>query len=515
MRSLSILQHYHELCHEGDIPYSEEFRRVLQTRGVRSLSGVAIITVMTKPWPCPGKCLYCPSDARSPKSYLPSQPAMMRAILNEYHPYRQVATRLRALYQQGHPIDKVEIIVAGGTFSAYRRSYQTWFLSEVFRALNDGLSADVVYATPTRDGSQSRLSYVPNRERRSLQRLQERNERAACRCVGLSLETRPDWVSLEECVRMRTLGCTRVELGVQSVDEEVIALNRRGHTVEDVARATRCLRDFGFKVTYHMMLGLPGSTPERDCATFKELFSDERFFPDWLKIYPCLVLKNSELYRWWNEGKYRPYDDTTLRRVLAEIKRELPYSVRVVRVHRDIPSRDIVAGNVVANIREVVATDLRERGLGCRCIRCREVKGSECDDDEAIILFEQRFQTRGGVEWFLSFENKERTRLYSLLRLRLPDHDGWKVGMPLCVRDTALIRELHTYGRQARLRTGAKTNSQHRGYGKRLLARAEEIARESGYRTMTVIAGVGVRAYYRPLGYRLSETYMKKTLRSS
>ena len=471
--NIDLLKTYHELVEKGRVKKSPKIEKLLRTRPVRSLSGIVNVSVLTKPYPCPGKCIYCPYQKGVPKSYLKNEPAVMRAILNKYNPYKQVKMRLRALKITGHPTDKIELRIIGGTWSYYPKKYQEWFIKRCFDACNSVQKPDLCTA-------------------------QKLNEGAKHRIVGLSIETRPDFINEAEIKRLRKLGVTMVELGVQSIYNDILKLNKRGHGVKETIKATKLLKDAGFKVLYQMMLNLPGSTLKKDLKMFKEIFSNPDFRPDLLKIYPCALLKNTLLYKWWKEEKYKPYTDQQLINLVKEIKRFIPYYVRIQRITRDIPSHSIVSGPAkISNLRQVLA-----RKTKCKCIRCREIK-ADYNPKEKLYLFRQDYQASDGKELFISFENKNRTKLHSLLRLRITS------------QNLAIIREIHTYGQQLPVDGGSTAiiSPQHKGLGKKLIKEAEKIAKkEFGAKNITVISGVGVRGYYRQLGYRLENTYMTKIL---
>ncbi len=464
----------------------------------RMLSGVTVVAVMAQPYPCPhGRCLYCPGgpQAGTPQSYVRGSPAVARAISVGYHPYEQVRLRLRQYLAMGHRPSKVELIVMGGTFPAMPRSYQEWFVAQALEALN-------------------RFPGDPPASV-SLEEAMGRNETAAIRCVGLTLETRPDWSREEHVDWFLHLGATRVELGVQTVYDDVLERVRRGHSVRDSIRATRCLKDAGYKVTYHMMLGLPGSDPDRDLEAFREIYSNPDFMPDAVKIYPTVVVPGSDLYEVWRRGEYQPYDMDTLVELVARIKAITPPWVRIIRVQRDIPLSEVAAGPPVGNLREVVWEYMRARGLRCRCIRCREVgrfalwTGERPRVEEARLV-RRRYEASGGVEEFISFEDPARDVLFGFVRLRIPSEQAhrWEVD-----RRTALIRELHVYGPETPVgEEGAWW--QHMGLGRRLVRAAEEVAEEYGARRVLVISAVGTREYYRKLGYEVlpGSFYMQKEL---
>jgi len=478
--NISLLQAYHKLIKTNKVKKSPTLRQLLKTRKVRTLSGITAITVITKPYNCPGKCLYCPNEKDMPKSYLANEPACMRAVLTKFDPYRQTKARLDSLKMTGHSTDKIELIVLGGTWSVYPKNYQNWFLKRCFDACN-GIDS------------------------KTLKSAQKRNEIAKNRVIGLTLETRPDFVTEKEIKHLRELGCTRVELGVQSIFEDVLQKNKRGHDTKAVIKATKLLKDAGFKITYHMMPNLPGSTPQKDEKMFEELFSNSDFQPDQLKIYPCAVLKTAPLYKLWKREKYKPYSKKQLIDLLIKIKEKIPPYVRIVRMIRDIPAQSIVAGNKISNLREVVAREMKKQNKKCKCIRCREIK-SQKSEVRSQKLIRREYNASGGKEIFLSFEDTKNDKILAFLRLRLTG--SWTLSE---LKNCALIRELHTYGQTLALSQKTKNAQQHKSLGKKLMEEAEKIIRtETNYKKIAVIAGIGVRQYYKKLGYKLKGTYMVK-----
>ncbi len=469
-----LLKIYRQMVHKGLLPRQENLENLLRTRPVRTLSGIAAITVLTKPYPCPGQCIYCPNEIEMPKSYLKNEPAAQRAYLTKFEPRRQVEVRLQSLQATGHNTEKIELIILGGTFPAYPKAYQKDFVQKCFAALNEKQAPSLACA-------------------------QKSNEKAKHRCVGLSIETRPDQVNLQNIRWWRQLGVTRVELGVQTVFDDLLKKCKRGHTVADVAQATRLLKDWGFKVVYHIMPNLPGAIPQKDLEGFQKLFADSRFQPDQVKIYPLVVLESAPLYKIWKKGQFKPYTAPVLHNLLIKIKRTVPLYVRIIRLIRDIPAPSIVAGNKITNLRQIIQN---EKVL-CHCIRCREAKAAAMGK---IYYFQKVYAASSGWEYYLSFENKAQEILYAHLRLRLPSPKSF-------LANIALIREVHTYGRVASLRQPETKNIQHQGLGKKLMHKAENLARASGYQKIAVISGIGVRDYYRKLGYRLGkEGYMYKNL---
>ena len=491
----SLNQAYHKLLKSKKIKSNPEFEVLLTRRAVRTLSGIAPVTVLTKPAPCPGQCVYCPTEATMPKSYISNEPAAMRALLLRFDPYKQVYRRLKAFQDNGHPTDKIELIVKGGTWSAYNTKYKNNFIKRCFDAANDFNSR--------------------KKQSKNLHQSQKINEKAKNRIIGITLETRPDWINPKELVNLREVGCTRVELGVQSLDDKVLELVKRGHYTDYVIYATHLLKDAGFKVDYHMMPGLPGSTPKKDIAMFHELFDDPRFQPDMIKIYPCVLLPNSELYDWWKKGKYKPYSEKTLVDTFVKIKSFIPRYVRISRLIRDFPAPDIAAGSKVSNLRELVQKEMAGQGVKCKCLRCREIGHNPQIDVSKIKpkLFIDKYKASGGTEYFISYEDPKRQVVFAFLRLRIPSITNDEVIKVLPeLKSCSLIRELHTYGHLVPLNKQLKKATQHKGYGMKLVKEAESIALKHDYTKMAVISGVGVREYYKKLGYKLEDTYMLKNL---
>ena len=499
----------------------------MRKAAVRTLSGVAIVTSLTKPHPCPGKCVYCPSETGMPKSYLSNEPAAARALGLNFDPYEQMARRIEMLETNGHPTDKIEFIVKGGSWNAYPLAYQYWFILESFLAAN---------GRPHRCHSDraKRVEESLSELQKMLQVEQSKNESARHRIIGLTLETRPDLITHETIYHMRQMGCTRIELGLQAPDDKILKLTKRGHTVQQFKDAMFLLRQAGFKVDLHFMPGLPGSTAKHDVEMYKQIFSDPGLKPDMIKIYPCSVIKNTELYKWYKQGKYKPYSQAKLINALIEMKLATPRYCRISRLIRDIPEPSIEAGNKVTNLRQDLVKEMQKRGVKCKCLRCREVGHSTLAPEHlstlAPILFVDRYKTVSGTEYFLSYEDKKRQVVLAFCRLRLPviasdeakQSSGQTTGLPrrsfLAPRNDggrALLRELHTYGQMMPLKhlsTEALKHDevQHTGLGKKLMAEAEKIAKKNKFKKLAVISGVGVRGYYRKLGYRKEGTYMVK-----
>jgi elongator complex protein 3 len=493
-RNADIRDFYEKLILDKKIKRNLDFEKILKSKHIRTLSGVAVVAVLTKFYPCRGKCLYCPTEKEMPKSYLSNEPAVMRAVSVKFSPYDQVQKRLRALEINGHEIDKIELIVMGGTFSDLPKKYQYWFVKECYRAANDYPSerSEAKPRTITRSG-------ISTGAKNKLYTEQKGNERAKHRIIGLTLETRPDTLDEIEINFYRELGCTRVEIGVQNIYNDILVKNRRGHSVEQTIEATKLLKNAGFKVSYHMMPGLLGSNFEKDLQMFNKIFSSPDFQPDLIKIYPCVVTKNSDLYRLWQKKKYKALGNLQAEKLITEIKKIIPPYVRVSRLIRDIPKTSIVAGPNISNLRQII----QNKGIQCNCIRCREIRGNYTAKDK-IFLRRIDYGASDGKEVYLEYSSPDHEKLYSMLRLRINPTSNAK-------NNTAIIREVHTYGKLLNLKSRDKKSPQHAGLGKKLIIEAERIARkEFGCEKISVISGIGVRGYYRKLGYKLQNTYMIK-----
>ncbi|MGC8850783.1 MAG: tRNA uridine(34) 5-carboxymethylaminomethyl modification radical SAM/GNAT enzyme Elp3 [Candidatus Micrarchaeia archaeon] len=467
-----------------------EKKQFFRTRQVRSLSGVCVVAIMARPAECPhGRCAYCPGGPQnnSPQSYTGREPAAMRASQNGFDSFAQVRARLDQLRAIGHEPQKCELIVMGGTFNAQPLEYQRVFLKRAFEAFNEGTS-------------------------RSLEAAIKANEGARHRVVGLTFETRPDWATRERISRLVDWGATRIELGVQTLSDEVYKKVERGHSVADVVEATQTCKDALLKVGYHWMPGLLCG-PRDDERMFKRLFSDSRFRPDMLKIYPCLVMPGTKMFEWWEKGEFVPYDAETAARVVARLKRLVPPYCRVMRVERDIPVQLIAAGVKKSNLRQLVRKEMLERGWECKCIRCREVGFKQAAgakiDWSAVELKRFDYEASGGKEVFLSFEEPGADALVAFLRLRLPGRP-WRKEFR---EGDAGVRELHVYGEQLLVGERKEVAAQHKRFGRLLLGEAERIAGEEwGSRKLFVISGVGVRPYYKRLGYAQDGAFVSKKL---
>jgi elongator complex protein 3 len=514
------------------------FRRRVQRRPVRTQSGVTPLTVLTKPFPCPGKCIFCPNDVRMPKSYLSDEPGAQRAANNHFDPYLQTWNRLAAFEATGHPVDKVELIVLGGTWSFHPEAYQVWFVKRCLEAMNDfGGGRDgrgaVEAVTPDFETIDARIegdrfrrnpynarvarflaqhhegALVVEAERSewtSLFEAQRRNEMAGARCVGLVLETRPDHVDEAEVLRLRRLGATKVQLGVQSLDDAILSANRRGHGVDATRQAFALLRRAGFKLHAHWMANLLGATPESDREDFARLFDEPAYRPDELKLYPCSLIETAELMGPWRRGEWRPYSDDELLSVVTDALVRVPRYCRVTRVIRDISSDDIVVGNKRTNFRQIAEAEIVRRGGRLEEIRHREIRAQDFDED-ALRLIDTEYDTGTGRERFLELVTGN-DRIVGFLRLSLPKTASFVPELG----HHALVRELHVYGGAVGIGAAAGGRAQHRGLGARLLAAAERVAAEAGHPALSVISAIGTRDYYRRHGFEDGDLYQHRRI---
>ena len=480
-----IIKAYRQFVARGVIAFDRVVSERLQLKPVRTMSGVTPVAVMTGPYPCPGKCIFCPEAEGFPKSYLPLEPGAQRAEEHHFDPFKQTAARMHTLETIGHATDKIELLILGGTWSAYPHNYQEWFVQRCLDAMNESASSSLLQA-------------------------QRANETAAHRNVGMVMETRPDQITLAEVRRLRWLGATKVQMGAQSLDDKILEANCRGHTVADTRRAMRLLRLAGFKLHLHWMPNLFGATPESDRVDFARLWNDPALRPDELKIYPCSLIEGTELYKRWERGEYHPYTNQELVDLLVACKSSVPAYCRINRVVRDIPASYIVAGNTTSDLRLVVQRAMRQRGLQCHCIRCREVRSETIVADE-LRLDALMYETDATTEHFLSFVTP-RNRLAGFLRLSLPSPDAPHDEILDEIRGAAIIREVHVYGRALEIGAESDGEAQHAGLGTRLIERAIQIAREAGFKHLAVISAIGTREYYRKHGFELGELYMSRAI---
>jgi ELP3 family radical SAM enzyme/protein acetyltransferase len=491
---------------------NQQLRNLITKKKCKSNSGVLVITVLTSAHPeyigedgevrkarfsCKHDCAYCPNEpahegnnwVAQPRSYLYSEPAVLRANANDFDPIKQTNSRISSLIHMGHIPDKLEIIVLGGTWCEYPRDYQDRFITDLYYAAN-------VYF----DGHK--------RPKKTLEEEIEINETATIHIIGLTLETRPDTITIEEIANFRRYNCTRIQLGVQHTNNAILKRIMRGHTIERAYEAIKLLKNNCYKVDIHIMPNLPGASYEIDKAMLEEVLYDERIQVDQYKIYPTAIVPYTRIKRWFDEGKYVPYDDLRLYELIKEFKKKVQRYKRLNRIIRDIPGHYIEGGysTKFVNMRQLLQDDMRSNKWGCECIRCREVKGN-CVALDTIQFNCETYRASGGDEYHLSFDTEK--YLIGFLRLRLP---GEAMEVLPCIRGCALIRELHVYSNLNNVGNNIEGSLQHRGFGKQLVAKAEEIAKQNGYLKIAIISGTGVRGYYKKLGYQLIDTYMIKDI---
>jgi len=466
------------------------FSEHLRIKKVRSVSGINVIGVMSSPRGCPhGRCVFCPMEKGFPMSYTSGEPAAMRGLQFGYNPFLQISSRIDQLKAIGHEPSKVELVIQGGTFLAAPDDYQEEFVKRCLDAVN-------------------------NSDSNNLEEAKSRCETSKIRNVGLTIETKPDWCKESHVNQMLRFGCTRVEIGVQIIDDAVYDLTNRGHSVQDVVEAFQISRDAGFKIVAHMMPGLPGSDFQKDLASFRLLFSDPRFRPDMMKIYPCLVMEGTELFEWWKEGDYQAFTTEDAIELIAQVKEFVPPWVRIMRVHREFPVHLIKAGVKSGNLRELALKRLGDRGKRCHCIRCREIGHRALKDNlaltsESIQMTCRDYEAAGGKELFISMEHPDTDALVGYVRVRLPSANATREEVD---DSTALVRELHVYGPEVPVGEHRSGSWQHIGFGRKLLAEAEESARREGAHRLLVLSALGTKEYYRHEGYCPLGPYMCKTL---
>lgn len=501
-RNIELVKAYNELLNEKIIEPNETILNFIVKRRVRTLSGIANITVMLKAFGCPGQCIFCPTQEGMPKSYFSTQPAMLRAVRNNFDAYSQVKARLNGLKAQGHDITKIDIRTAGGTWSSYLPEYQEHFIKSIYFALNEGAGDPL----PLEEANKLI-------EEATLEDLIKENETTTSRCVGLWIETRPDWVTHKEINKLRRFGVTGIELGIQTTDDKVNEFCKRGHGMKESEYATKLSRDAGLKVCHHLMPNLPTATIESDIQSIKDTFQTDKLQPDYIKIYPCMVVPTTELAEMYKKDKsvHTAYPDEELINLLIKCMEMTPEYCRIIRVLRDFPSELVLEGTKKLNLRQII----HQRGVDCKCVRCREIKGQSFEN-ENVRIRETWYEANQGHEVFIQAEEPNIDKLIGLVRLRLIEEENTSTDIPELLGKTALIRELHVYGQQKSLHKergeALNSESQHQGFGKRLMARAEEIAKEKGYKKIAVISAIGTREYYKKLGYKLEGTYMTKPL---
>ncbi len=506
-----------------DIP---KIKKYLLTKPTRTISGVAVCAIMTKPIACRhGRCIYCPGGPDSvfgnvPQSYTGKEPATRRAIRNKFDPYLQVFNRLEQYIVSGHVPDKIELIVMGGTFPSFKKQYQNDFIKYALEAMNDfsllffkrnnfeiirfkkffELPGDIANKERTRSIHKKLFKL---KKKTTLEKEQLRNEKSNIRCVGLTIESRPDYAKLEHAKKMLKLGATRVELGIQTPYNNILKKIERSHTVKDSIASTRILKDLGFKINYHVMPGLPGVSLKKDLEALKEYFKNDSFRPDMLKIYPCMVLKGTKLYDLWKKKRFKPMITEKAAELIIKFKQFVPSYVRIMRVQRDIPTFMTEAGVNITNLRQKIHELMKEKKIKCNCIRCREIGRSKKPIKKTNMKI-KKYAASKGTEFFISVESDN--YILGFCRLRFPSQSL----MEEITKSSALIRELHVLGPSISI--GKKGRIQHKGIGKKLLKKAEGIAIKNNKDKIIVISGIGVRNYYRKFGYKKQGPYMVKKL---
>ncbi len=524
-----------EILNHANKQQRKRYKHLLTIKPTRTMSGVNVIAIMTKPFKCPhvksgiGPCLMCPGGPKSyfgdvPQSYTGKEPATLRAVRNKFDPYLQVFNRLEQYCAMNKLPEKIELIIMGGTFPSFPIKYQNSFITYSYKAMNDfsklffknnkfqvkrfleffELPGEIGDLKRTKN-IQSKILKLKNKGKTKLEIEQKKNQKSKIKVIGLTIETRPDYATLKHANQMLKLGATRVELGVQTVYNKALKKIKRGHTIEDSIKATQVLKDLGFKINYHMMLGLPTVTPKQDLKSLQTLFDKQEFRPDMLKLYPCMVMKGTQLYQLWKKKKFKPITTKKAIKIISKFKQNIPKWVRIMRVQRDIPTYATIAGVDKTNLRQLIHQNLGRNE--CNCIRCRE-PGRRKLDHQNVKYYVYEYDASFGKEIFISAEDKINDCIVGFIRLRFP----YKTLRKEITKHSALIRELHVYGETAKI--GKKGKTQHRGYGKKLLHVAETIANHHGKNKIVIISGIGVRDYYKKLGYRLERVYMMKSLKT-
>lgn len=527
-----LLTSYEKLKDELSFSVEEEqnLYNILKMKETRTISGVTPVTVLTKPFPCPGKCIFCPNDVRMPKSYLSDEPGAQRAISNKFDPYLQTFNRLLAFKNTGHPTDKIELIILGGTWSSYPESYQIWFVKRCFDALNDFenyRSSEMLHEKDLNlpfeeekleeiDGSRLDKSYnqiisnaIKNtknilKENASWEELflaHEKNVKSKSKCVGLVIETRPDEIDEDEVIKIRKLGATKIQIGIQSLNDDVLKLNKRGHDVAKTISALDLIRRAGFKIHGHYMPNLYGSNPILDILDYEKMFNEIYFRPDELKIYPCSLIKTAELMQVYNQGLWKPYTQEELAEVLFNNILFTPRYCRLTRIIRDIPSTDIVVGNKLTNFRQIAEAKIKQSGRKAVEIRSREIK-NKLFESQNLQIKQTKYETTSTWEYFLEYVN-EKEEIFGFLRLSLPKISSFIPELNGC----AIIREIHIYGQSLEVGKKDSSKTQHQGLGKNLIKLAKDLAKENNFQKLAVISAIGTRDYYHKNGFELTGLY--------
>lgn len=510
-KKIHIFCSYRQLVEQGKIKQNIDLEQRLVAKKIRALSGVLVITVLTSPskFSCPKDCNYCPNEPGQPRSYLKDEPAVQRANRNNFDPIKQFFDRATTHFINGHPVDKIEILVLGGTWSSYPKDYQEQFIRDLYYAANIFFTNNNKF-----------------REKMSLEEEQLANENSKCRIIGLTLETRPDYITWKEIERFRKYGCTRVQLGIQHTDNEILNIINRDCTTETAIRALTMLKDCGYKIDAHFMPDLPGTTPIKDWNMFKYVLESPNLQFDQWKIYPCEITPYTKIKEWFDNGNFIPYSDidkNLLINLIILVKNSVHPWIRLNRVIRDIPNQYIKGGNKVTNLRQHIQIAMKKEGLTCDCIRCREVRDNFNATPENAILYCRTYPSNQGKEYFLSFESEDNKTIFGFLRLRLTNNAGKIYSRPTGnntnkklyfqeLNNCSLIRELHVYGQLVAVGDSDNKASQHYGFGKRLVTAAEMISLNNGFNKVAIISGIGVKEYYKKLGYNKEGTYVTKKL---
>ena len=536
-----LLREYHNLIEHNQIKLTTKqhanFLNNITMKKIRTLSGVTTVTVLTKPFPCPGKCIFCPNDVRMPKSYLSSEPGAQRAETNKFDPYLQTFNRLVAYKNIGHPTDKIELIILGGTWTFYPDEYQIWYVKRCFDALNefnslnkktafiDSDKTDMPYSEKlmqTIDGrtfdktynqvislatKSQRLSTQEKATWKSLFDAHNLNERSRSKCVGLVIETRPDEITQNELIRIRKLGATKIQIGIQSLNDKVLALNKRGHDSDQTRKAINLIRQAGFKIHVHWMPNLYGSNVKEDKDDYLKLFNDLSIKPDEIKIYPCSLIESAELMQMYLQKKWKPYTQNQLADIMVHSLKETPRYCRITRVIRDIPSTDIVAGNKKTNFRQIAEEKAKKLGITLLDIHSREIRSQEVSIKNDLELKIMRYLTKVSVEYFIEYVTSE-DKIAGFVRLNIPLEESFIPEL----KNSAIIREVHVYGKSTEVGGKLTKGVQHKGIGKNLISIAELLTYENGFKKISVISAIGTKEYYRKLGYIDGRLYQSKKL---
>jgi elongator complex protein 3 len=494
-----LVAEYKELTKQEKLNESKLIEERIKMKPIRTQSGVAIVTVLMKPYPCPGKCIFCPNEDNMPKSYIASEPGAQRALTYNFDPYKQTKYRIQALKNIGHNTDKIELIVLGGTCSTYPKNYQVWFIKRCFDAMNSF----------NKNYKENNISETDIRWD-DLEEVQNFNETANCRNVGLVFETRPDFITKTEITQLRKLGATKIQIGVQSLNDKILDLNQRGHTIKETKEAFRLLRLAGFKIHAHLMPNLYGSNLKQDIKDFSNLWTKD-YYPDELKIYPTSIIPNTQLETLYKSGDYKPYSKKDLLKYFSKTLPNTPKFVRLTRIIRDIPSNEIVAGNKATNFRQIAENHIEKLGLEIKDIRSREIRDEDInwnDIKEEII----QYKTFVSTEYFISYITKKDDKICGFLRLSIPQKRLSKNNFIKELQNSAIIREVHVYGTLVNIGDESDGEAQHLGLGKQLIEKSEEIAKKEGFQKLSVISAIGTREYYKKRGFEKKQLYMKKNI---